>query len=375
MNRTRSFPQLLGIALMIELLWLVFAVFNSSEFYRRVVELEFQPMFTWSEVLINQLIVSANWALFTPVIVAIAERLPLVKPFRWRNAAALVVITPALAVARAAWGGGVMTFIEDDTLAQHIWMIAHSIDVRWHRNVFLTVVIIGVVNLVLAQRAVAERERQRLAEKKETAHAELQRIRAAMQPQFLFATLDAVKAQVARSPLVADQMLVELGSVLRKMLEFEKRKDVSLAEELEIVGHCLVLEKARTAGLFTTSVNIDEPLLRARIPPLLLHAIVQSAVLAEGRQGGHLAISAWATQKSFRLAIRNTDSRRAPRIAALEATRARLQRAFAERAHLEVRHDANATIVVLTMPLETEPSSVVAGSLASRIVGEGYLMF
>lgn len=367
MNRRRSFPRLLGIAAMIVLIWIVFAVFNSSEFYRRVVELEFH--FSWSEVLINQLIVSMNWALFTPPIMAIAERLPLVKPFRWRNAAALVVMTPMVAIARAAWGGALMTFIEDDTMAQHIRMITHSIDVRWHRNVFLTMVIIGIVNLVLAQRAVAERERKTLAEKKEVAHAELQRIRAAMQPQFLFATLDAVKAEVARSPLVADRMLVELGAVLRKMLDFEKRKDVSLAEELEIVGHCLVLEKARTAGLFTTTIDVDDSLLRARIPPLLLHSIVQSAVLAEGRHEGHLAISAWARQKSFKLAIRNTDARRAPRIAALEATRARLHRAFAERAHVEVRHDVNATVVVLTMPLETEPSYVVGGASASRLAG------
>lgn len=362
MNRTRSFPQLLGIAALIVLIWTVFAVFNSSEFYRRTVDQDWNPKLSWFLVLCNQLVVSLNWALFTPVIVGIAERFPVVKPFRWRNAAVLLAVTPVLAVVRAAWGGAVLVFFAGDPAS----LIVYSVIVRWHRNVFLILVIFGVVNLVLVQRAAAAAGRKVLAEKKDRAHAELQRIRAALQPRFLFATLDAVKAQVAKEPEVADSMLVRLGAVLRKMLEFEKREDVSLAEELQLVDHCLGLERARTAGLFTTSVDVDEPLLRARIPPLLLHSIVESAVLARGSRPGRLEIAAWVANGSLRVSVSNDDPHRAPGAAALEAARARLQRTFGDRAGVEVRtHRSGLLVTQLSMPFErdfsggmTRPSTV-----------------
>jgi LytS/YehU family sensor histidine kinase len=352
MRDRRSFPRLLGIAIMIVTLWQMFALFSASEIYRRNVDSGYVPRSSWYEILAVQHIGGFVWAFFTPIIAFIAERIPLAKPVRWRNTLVLLALTPLLAVVRAVGGGVILPIAENADLRGIFQMAVHSIAVRFHRNVFLILVIVGIVNLVLAYRASAARQREGLAAKKEAANAELQRMRLALQPHFLFNTLDAVRGQIHRSPVAADRMLVQFGLVLRKMLEFEKRSDVTLGAELELVRQCTAIEAARTNGLFTTEIAIDNELLDMRLPPLLLHSMVEPALLAEGLTPGQLTIVAWAEDGTLRIVVANSDPSRAPSPAAIEAMRARLQRAFPDRATLETPKPDGSSVIRVTMPLE-----------------------
>lgn len=349
MNGRRSLADLFRTAAMIVTVWTAFALFTASEISRIAPESVIDRDYARAMVGV-QLVTGLHWATLTPVIIYIAERFPLLKPFRWLNVFVLAAVTPLLAIVRAAFGGLVQEVVEGGHDIPGF--VQKSINIRFHRNVFLVVVIIGVVNMVLAARAAAARERSALTLKKEIANDELQRLRAAMQPRFLFAALDTVKALIASRPLVADRMLVQLGGVLRKMLDFEKRPDVSLAEELDVVDHCVALERTRTGGLFTTRVRVGDELLRARVPPLLLQAVVESAILVESAERGELLVEAWADNGVLTILVRSDDPRRSPGTTALEATRARLQRAFGDRASMDTRHQLGEVVTTLRMPLQ-----------------------
>lgn len=348
MSDRRSLPELAATAAVIVLIWMLFAINEASESYRVTRDTGYTEQ-SWLMLIGFQTGAALMWAFVTPAIVFIAERFPLVKPFRWRNVAVLLALTPLLAIFRTILGSTVMQLGEGSVGLRHlVAFAAYSIDVRLHRNIFLVLVVIGVVNLILAHRAAAASERKELAEKKKAANDEVQRLRAAMQPRFLFAALDAVSAQVTRNPHAADRMLVELGGVLRTMLEFEKRSDVTVAEELELVEQCLRLERTRTAGGFSARVNVGETLLAARIPPLLLHSVIESAVLVEDSPGGSLTVDAWAEDGRLTFLIADGDPSRAPR---LEATRARLRRAYADLAWVYSRKRVDGVVTTLNVPL------------------------
>ncbi|HEX2123451.1 MAG TPA: histidine kinase [Thermoanaerobaculia bacterium] len=348
--------RLLGVAMLIVAIWVCFAFFNASEFYRRS-----QAVGTVNhdtrEVIAYQLMSSLNWAVFTPFLIFMAERLPLRRPHRLRNAALILAAAPVLAVIRAALGAWVLEFGEHQWIS---WGFAqHSIQIRFERNIFLILLIVGITNLVLTQRATAARERHGLALKAAVANAELVQLRAAMQPRFMFATLDAIAARVANRPSIADRMLVHLGHLLRTMLEFGKRGDVSLAEELEVIDRYFEIEKTRTDGRFTTRVDVDEDVLAARVPPLLLHAVVESAMLRAG-DASRIEIRGRAEGDLLRLEISNSDPGGIPPQGAVEETRARLRHAFADRTSITWRSENGRVVTELKMPLRVFPEEASA---------------
>jgi hypothetical protein len=194
--KLRDLPHLFVVAASIVFIWIVFGIFNSFEFNRRTIETgNIQP---WTEPAMFQQTSSMIWALFTPLVIFIAERLPIRKPNRIRNALILLALTPGLAVIRAAIGGIINDLAEGRT--PRIAFAIYSVSIRFHRNAFFILIIIGVTNLILAQRAAAMRERNALALRTAVSNAELQRLRASMQPRLMFATLDAIAAKVMTAP-------------------------------------------------------------------------------------------------------------------------------------------------------------------------------
>lgn len=363
MTGMRPFRDLFATAMSIVAVWVVVALFNSSESYRgfivtghmpegyRPIAKGEMPYQLWPLLTYYQLAVGLLWATFTPVIIFIAERLPLVRPFRWRNTVAVLAVTPLIALCRAAFGGAVLYLVEggrspDGLLA----FVAFSVNARFHRNVLITLVVFGIFNLLVVYRAAAASETEMVAAGRQLANEELQRLRGALQPRFFFGALGAVKRQMAAAPLVADRMLVQFGAVLRKMLELEERADVSLAEELAVVQQCLALEATRTCGRFAWQIAADESILAARVPPLVLHTIVAAGVMVEGADRGKLEIEASQSGETLNVSITFEDTSHFAGCAALETARARLRRLFGDRASLEVRNSSGPEAVVVTMP-------------------------
>jgi two-component system, LytTR family, sensor kinase len=342
--------HLLRMAAVIVIGWIIFALFSSSEFYRRGQASggEAQKLIY---VLQFQLSSALMWAVATPLVIFVAERLPLRKPNRVRNAASLVVFAVVFSVVRAALGGAITQWAEGSRTSLGFMLL--SINVRFHRNVFLIFMIILIVNLVLAQRDAAAREQAGLALKAAVAKAELQQFRSSVQPRFVLGTLDAIGESIPRDPGVADRMLVDLADLLRAKLDFQNRREVTLLEELELIDRYVEIEKTRNVG-FHSRVDVDEELLSARIPPLLLHPLVESAIVgADDSPSGRLEITGRADAGVLLLEVGNLDRSTPGRDAAVAETRERLRQSFDGRTSLELTSIRGALVARLAMPFQT----------------------
>lgn len=352
----RRFLHLAGVCFGIIAVWILFGLYATSEFYRRTIDTGMYQEH-WMEVLQFQLTSSFMWALFTPFAVFIAERLPLQKPHRVRNALLLLAIAPVFSFVRSV--AGAVAFLYGEGTPLNIPFIALSLSIRFHRNIYLFLIIVAVTNLILLQRSAAERERTRVALRSAVTNAELQRLRSSLQPRLMFATLDAIAATVTTRPDVADRMLVRLGDLLRTMLDFGRRPSVSLAEELEVVDRYFDIERERTDGAFTTRIDVDEELLAARVPPLLLHGLVETALHAGEKTAQHLDVRGRSDGGMLMLEIRHDapDRKRTPAPAAVQETRARLRQAFGDRASLHWWREQEQIVTELSIPLELEATA------------------
>jgi two-component system LytT family sensor kinase len=276
-DRRPDLAACIRIVLLIVSVWVAFAFFNSSEFYQAGVATG-NAMQTWADALVFQLAASLVWATLTPIIIFIAERLPIQKPHRMRNAALLLPIVPLLAAVRAVVGGATLQLSEGDTPTVAFALL--STRIRFHQNVFLTLVIVGVTNFVLARRSARARERAAFALQSAVTDAEIQRLRVTIQPRYIFSALEEIAARVRTQPAVADRILVELSELLRGAQELARREYVSLGEELELIDRYFDIEKTRTGGRFTARIVLAEELLGAQVPSMILRPLVESACAA-----------------------------------------------------------------------------------------------
>ena len=143
-------------------------------------------------------------------------------------------------------------------------------------------------------RAEARAERLRRTEQEALAtHAELARLQAQIEPHFLFNTLSNVVGLIDTDPVAARTMLLDLTALLRTSLARTRRRDVALAEELDLLRAYLGIMAVRMGSRLRWEIETAADVLAARLPPLLVQPLVENAIrhgLEPRPEGGSLAI-------------------------------------------------------------------------------------
>lgn len=327
--------------------WTVFALFNSSEAWRFLVATGGTERV--SNILRYQFSSALLWAVFTPVIVAVAERFPLRSSVRARNAAVLLLASVALSASRALVGGAVYEWSVGDSVTWGFLM--YSLQIRFVRNVFIIAVIIVVTEIVSAARGDAEREHRAAALVAEVATAELARARAKLQPRFILTVLESLTDRIESRPRGTDTLLVMYGDLLRQMLGTDTRNDMTLGQALELVEPYLAFERARTAGRFTTRTSLRAELLGARVPALLLHPLIEDVLIrSSAAELSHLEVRAEAVRGHLLLDVEERHASAPPHHDALHEVRTRLERTFGSDVAVEIRATATGIRTALRMP-------------------------
>ena len=272
----RSLVQLFTIAVVIVAVWVLVGFYNASEFYRTALAVSGDGA-DWGMTLRFHMIMCLNWALWTPLIVFITERLPLEKehPLRsLRSLAILAALVPMLAFARAVWGGMVLDLSEG-----HLPRVAFmklSVGIRLHSYIVMISAIVIVTILVDMYRESRAREESAHSLQAALANAEAEHLRAQLQPALVFDTLTAVRARVRTDPRTADRMIVRLAELLRRGLD--RGHDASVEEELDHTDRYVELQRFRFDTDIATRSLIDDDVLAARVPPLALQTLIDTAL-------------------------------------------------------------------------------------------------
>jgi hypothetical protein len=128
-----------------------------------------------------------------------------------------------------------------------------------------------LASLTYAFRTTARlQEEERRARQAETlkAQAELQALRAQLNPHFLFNTLHTLIVLVRRDPAAAEDAIEQFADLLRyaSRVHQETRDEVSLAEEWEFVRNYLALETLRLGSRLRVDAAIEEDGLECVVP-------------------------------------------------------------------------------------------------------------
>ena len=351
----RRLLELLGIVVALIVIWIVVGLYTASEFYRRTVAWKGQTE-ALREVVLFQMVSGLQWAVITPIIVAIAERLPLRRPVLIRNTVLILVLLPVIGVFRAVIGASVLDLVEDGRISRE--MVELSISIRTHRYTAMTAMIVVVTNLVIAQREAAMRARRELHAQTLLARAQLDDLRAQMQPHFLFKTLHTIQEVVHIDPAAADDMVVGLADLLRRSLALVN-DPVSLSDELDFVDRNLALYQICFGGQLAVRYDAYEDVLAARVPPLLVQQLVENAVVngIAPFGGGEIEIRGWRDGEQLRLEVRDRALHAHAGKAVsrddeqgLAPVRARLEKLFGSAQSLTVRREPGGFIAAISMP-------------------------
>lgn len=111
----------------------------------------------------------------------------------------------------------------------------------------------------------------------EISHARMASLEARLQPHFLFNALNTISGVMYEDVAVADRMLHRLSRLLRRTLD-QPTGLVTLREEIETLSLWTSIMTARFGDRLQVTHAIDDAVLEARVPSLLLQPLVENAV-------------------------------------------------------------------------------------------------
>lgn len=187
---------------------------------------------------------------------------------------------------------------------------------------------------------------------------ELQFLRSQINSHFLFNAINNLRSLVKEDAEQAREGLANLSVLLRGLLNNDDQQLVTLREEMEWVKGYLSLEALQFENRLSTTIEVDESLFTAKLPPLILQTLVENAIkhgIAARRAGGHLTITIKkSTPTHWQIKVINPLPEFQPthqgNQIGLRNARERLQIAFGEQASLDLDIAEQVTATV-EMPL------------------------
>jgi hypothetical protein len=114
--------------------------------------------------------------------------------------------------------------------------------------------------------------------------ARLSALRMQLSPHTLFNLLNTIRGQIGWDPRAAQQLVVQLSDLLRKLLSAGEREFSLLVDELQFVRLYLGLQQSRFSDRLKVSLPPAESLPGLWVPSLILQPLVENAV-AHGMTG------------------------------------------------------------------------------------------
>ena len=189
-------------------------------------------------------------------------------------------------------------------------------------------------------------------------NAQLDLLRAQVNPHFLFNCLNSLRALIAENPERAAAMVTSLSDLLRYSLQSKRTHTVTLAEELAIVDEYVSLERARFEDRLRFERDVNPDALHTPVPPMLVQTLVENAVkhgIVDLPQGGLVRVRATVSSRRLMLSVSNTGTMRVACNTSghgLRNTIDRLRLLYGDRASLSLTDASGETVAAVSLPLE-----------------------
>lgn len=341
------------------LFWVLPALIGA--FGMELVSVRYNPALVFAEKFGAQLLMWEAWWVWSMVIIAVCRRLPFVRGgiarallahgalcavvvfvqiFEYHTVSRLYGLTPErgfesiLYIGLRAYG---------DVLFVVYWAIVGVYSAfRWHDAWRLETLTTARLEADLSR-------------------AQLDALRAQLNPHFLFNSLNSVMALIDRDPRAAQQMLVRLADLLRSTLALQTVQEVPLRAELDLVSQYLAIEEIRFADRLRVEFCVDEGVTGALVPALVLQPLVENAVvhgIAYVARPGRIVVGAARRGTSLVLTVRDNGpgpavpSKRAGAQIGVANLRARVERLYGAGAGLVLAEaEGGGCLATVVLPL------------------------
>jgi two-component system, LytTR family, sensor kinase len=108
--------------------------------------------------------------------------------------------------------------------------------------------------------------------------AELRALRAQINPHFLFNSLNSIAALITAEPEAAEEMIIRLAKIFRRVLTYHDRPFSSVNEEVSFLQTYLEIEKVRFGDRLQVNFEIEESTSHLAIPTFILQPLVENSI-------------------------------------------------------------------------------------------------
>ena len=198
-----------------------------------------------------------------------------------------------------------------------------------------------------------ERYNKSLKVEAEAREAELNNLKAQLNPHFIFNSLNSIRALVDEDPTKSKESITQLSHLLRNSLLSDRKKLIPLSEEFKTVRDYLALESIRFEERLSTYFDIDKRSGDYLVPPLMLQTLVENGIkhgISNLKEGGTVSIVTTVRKKHLDLEIRNTGQLSPPERKnntglGLENTRKRLELLYGGEATFSIENETSRTVL------------------------------
>jgi sensor histidine kinase YesM len=143
----------------------------------------------------------------------------------------------------------------------------------------------------------------------EKLHAEVNFLRAQVNPHFLFNVLNNLYALTLKKSELAPDVVLKLSEMMEYMLYDSTDEKVLLEKEISYLHNYMELERLRFSGEAVIDLQIDAELNGYEIAPLLLLPLVENAFkhgLGKQAKNGWLKVNIGLNQSTLKVIVENT---------------------------------------------------------------------
>ena len=152
-------------------------------------------------------------------------------------------------------------------------------------------------------------EKRELQAREMASLAQLEALRARINPHFLFNSLNSIAQLISSDPERAEACVERLAEIFRYLLQSDNRSFVTLQDELDIADAYLDIERARFGDRLAVDFVVEDGALHGTVPTLILQPLIENAVrhgVSQKVGGGTVSIEAALDGSDLRVVVRDT---------------------------------------------------------------------